>query len=314
MDLFLISLESVAALLGIGILGYWIIRRHVIPENLMGFLAPLALDIALPSLVFISIVQQFDPAEFPDWWQLPLIWIGFTAVLFGLVMATSFFSQKETRREFAISLFFQNGLFFPIFIITGVFGPNSPYLVTLFLFLILHPPLVFGSYYLFFGKKEGAVNWHRILNPILIMTVLAVLLCVLSVQQHVPTFLVSIFEMLGGMALPLLMLILGGNIYIDFKTQGKMYIKEAAKFTLTKNILFPLVFIGLLYVIRLDYNISLIIFLQAAVPPITAIPILTERSGGNRNITTQFIFTSFVFSILSIPSMFFLFNMLVPAP
>jgi len=313
MDLFLISLESVAALLGIGILGYWIIRRRVIPENLMGFLAPLALDIALPSLVFISIVLQFNPADFPDWWKLPLIWIGFTAVLFALVMGTSLFSQKETRREFAISLFFQNGLFFPIFIITGVFGPESPYLVSLFLFLILHPPLVFGSYFLFFGKTKGAINWRRLLNPILVTTIIAVIVCLSSVQQYVPTFLVSIFQMLGGMALPLLMLILGGNIYIDFKAQGKLYIWEAIKFTLTKNIIFPLVFIGLLYLVKLDYNISLIIFLQSAVPPITAIPILTERAGGNRNITTQFIFSSFVFSIISIPAMLFLFNHFFPA-
>ena len=189
-----------------------------------------------------------------------------------------------------------------------------PYLITLFLFLILHPPLIFGTYYLFFGKTSGEINWHRLINPILIMTIIAVILCLLSVQQHIPTFVITILEMLGAMALPLLMLILGGNIYIDFKAHGKIYVWEAIKFTLTKNILFPAVFIGLLCLVKLDYNVSLIIFLQAAVPPITAVPILTERSGGNRNITTQFIFTSFVFSIISIPTMFYLFNMAFPAP
>jgi predicted permease len=110
MDLFIISLESVAALLGIGILGYWIIRRHVISENLMGFLAPLALDIALPSLVFISIVLQFNPADFPDWWKLPLIWIGFTVVLFALVMGPRFSHKKRQGVSLPSAFSFRTGL------------------------------------------------------------------------------------------------------------------------------------------------------------------------------------------------------------
>ena len=148
MNIFVLTLESVVALLGIGLLGFWIIQKRMVPENIFSFLSPLVLDIALPCLVFTSIFSNFSPSEIPDWWQLPLWWILFTLVLFVLVIAAMFVSQKSTRGEFAIGLFFQNGLFFPLFIISAVFGKESPYLTYLFLFLIFHPPLVFGTYYL----------------------------------------------------------------------------------------------------------------------------------------------------------------------
>ena len=314
MDIFVITSESVVALLGIGLLGYWIIRRRVIPENIMGFLSPLAIDIALPSVVFVSIVTNFSPAEFPNWWQFPLIWFLFTPFLLLLVLTTMFASKKDTRSEFAMGLFYQNGIFFPIFVIAGIFGSESPYLVHLFMFVIFHPPLVFGTYYLFFGKRSGAVNWKRIVNPILITTTLAITIQLIGVGEYIPDFIISIFQMLGSMALPLLMLILGGNIYIDFKGRGKIYTWEVIKFILAKNIIFPLVFLGMLLLIKPDYSIALIIFLQSAVPPITAIPIFAERCGGNRAIASQFIVGSFVFSVISIPAMVYLFTMFFPIP
>ena len=80
MDVFFVVLESVLVLLGIGIIGFWISRRNAIPENVLGFLQKLAVDIALPCMVFASIMVNFDPAEFPGWWKLPLWWFAFAAI------------------------------------------------------------------------------------------------------------------------------------------------------------------------------------------------------------------------------------------
>jgi predicted permease len=58
----------------------------------------------------------------------------------------------------------------------------------------------------------------------------------------------------------------------------------------------------------------LIVIIQAAVPPITAIPILVERCGGNRQIASQFIFASFISCIFSIPAVIYLFSRFFPIP
>jgi predicted permease len=158
------------------------------------------------------------------------------------------------------------------------------------------------------------VNWRRVLNPVLIITLVALFIRLSGVHIYIPKFVITIFQMVGGMSLPLLMIILGGNIYLDFSRQKKFSIVEVIKFTLVKNIVFPLVLLGLLLLVRPDYSIALIIILQSAVPPITAIPLLAERSGGNRVISGQFIVASFIFSIISIPVVLYLFSMVSPGP
>jgi predicted permease len=227
-----------------------------------------------------------------------------------------FVSRKDTRGEFGMNLFYQNGLFFPLIIISGIFGTDAAYLPQLYIFIIIHPVMFFSTYHLFFRSKnqEKTVQWHRIFNPILIATVLAVVVQLFNGRDYLPDFLKDILQILGNMALPLIMIILGGSLYLDFKQKGRFYWAEIIKFLAVKNIVFPLALLGILLLIKPDYGIALLFILQAAVPPITGTPIMTERAGGNKSISNQFVFASFVFSVLSIPAIFWLFNRFFPTP
>ena len=302
------TFESVALLLGIGVLGLMIIGRRILPREALGVLSILALDIALPSLVFVNILVNFKPSEFQGWWLLPLWWVGLTLFLGGLTAVFSLLPKPENRREFAVSLFFQNALFFPLAILTGMFGSDSPYIVDLFFFILVFPSLLFSTAHLFFGTSQASFSWGKILNKILLATLAATLLRLTGTGDFIPDFVISALKMVGDMALPLLLLILGGSIYLDFKDKGRFFPLEAAKFVLVKNVLFPLCALGLLMVVRPPYHVALLIILQAAVPPVTAVPILTERFGGNRDIVNQFMVTSFAASLLSIPVMMALFG------
>jgi len=316
-NIFLIVLESVLILLGIGFIGFLITRRNIIPENMLGFLSTLAIDIALPSTVFASIMANFNPDLYPNWWQLPLWWLLFTVIVLVLTLATQFISAREPRGEFGMSLFYQNGIFLPLIILSGIFGTGTPYIPQLFIFIMLHPTMFFSTYHLFLRKTAGPENklrWQRIVNPVLIATVIAIIIQLIDVRENLPDFLVSIFDILGAMALPLVMIILGGSIYLNFHQKGKLYILETAKFIIVKNLVFPLAVIGVLALLRPDYNIALLFLLQAAVPPVTGVPILAERAGGNREITTQFVLASFVACIVTIPAVFYLFDRIFPMP
>jgi predicted permease len=318
MNAFLTTLQAVLALLGIGLLGFWIIGRKRVPSDTLAFLSSLAIDIALPLLVVANLISGFSPQAYPDWWRLPLWWLGFAIVSLALSLSASFLVRKEIRSEFTISLFYQNGLFLPILIIEGLFGGDNPYLVPLFLFVIFHPSLIFSTYTLFFGKRiqKEKLNWRRIVNPVLVATVVGLVIGLVSANEYIPEFLITIVTMVGAIATPLIMLILGGNIYNDFMykegNDKKWYIREVVKFVVVKNVVFPLVFLALLLWLRPDLTVALIVIIQAAVPPITSIPIFVERCGGNRKIATQFVVASFIFCILSIPAVIYLFNRFFP--
>ncbi len=312
MDLVAITFQSVILLLGIGVFGFLIVQRKVVAENALGALSNLALDLALPCLVFVNIVSSFSPQEIPDWWVLPLWWVVFTglaALLTGLFM---FVSKKTTRREFAMSLFLHNGLFFPLAILTGMFGASSPYIVSLFLFMIFYPAFLFNIYPFFFGKNEKKINWRRIFNIVFISTILALVIRFADVQSYVPSIVLTILTMLGAMTVPLLMLVIGGSLSLDFQRKGKIYSGEIAKFVLIKNLLFPLIFLGVLLIIRPSYQIALLLILQSAVPPVTALPIFTKRVGGNESIVNQFLLASFIGSLVSIPLIISLFTVFFP--
>jgi len=309
MDLFTITFQSVIVLLGIGVFGFLIVQRKVVAGEALGALSSLALDLALPCLVFVNIVSSFSPQETPDWWVLPLWWVVFTgvaAILTGLFMA---FSQKTTRREFAMSLFLHNGLFFPLAILTGMFGASSPYLISLFLFMMFYPAFLFNIYPFFFGKNEKKINLKRIFNVVFISTLVALLIRVADIETYIPSAALSIFTMLGAMTVPLLMLVIGGSLSLTFQRKGKIYSGEIAKFVLLKNVLFPLVFLGVLWIIRPSYQIALLLMLQSAVPPVTALPIFTKRVGGNESIVNQFLLASFLCSLVTIPVMISLFTL-----
>jgi predicted permease len=319
-SVFLITLQAVLALLGIGLLGFWIIGRRRVPSDTLAFLQSLAIDIALPLLVVANLISGFSPRAYPDWWRMPLWWLGFAIVALALSLSASFLLRKEIRGEFTISLFYQNGLFFPILILQGLFGGGNPYLVPLFLFVLLHPSMIFSTYTLFLGKRmqKEKLNWRRIVNPVLVATVVGLIIGLVSANEYVPKFLTTIVTMVGAIATPLIMLILGGNIYNDFmyKTDNskRWYIPEIVKFVTVKNVVFPLVFLALLLWLRPDSTTALIIMLQAAVPPITAIPIFVERRGGNRQMVSQFVVASFIFSIFSVPAFLYLFSRFFSIP
>jgi len=251
---------------------------------------------------------------------MPLWWMGFTVVALALSLSASFLVKKDIRGEFTISLLYQNGLFFPILIISGIFGHGNSYLVTLFLFTIFFPSLVFSTYPLFFsgGVRKEALNWRRIVNPVLVATVVGLIIGLVSAGDYIPDFLVTIVTMVGAIATPLFMLILGGNIYNDlmYKVQGghEWHVREVVTFVLIKNFVFPLVFLALLVWLRPDFDVAFIIILQAVVPPITATPILVERCGGNRRIASQLVLASFLISIGSIPAFIYLFSRFFPMP
>ena len=312
MDLVAITFQTVVLLLGIGVFGFLIVQRKVVAENALGALSNLALDLALPCLVFMNIVSSFSPQETPDWWVLPLWWIVFTGLAALLMGGFMFVSKKATRREFAMSLFLHNGLFFPLAILTGMFGTSSPYLVSLFLFMIFYPAFLFNIYPYFFGKGEKKINWKRIFNTVFVSTIVALIIRFADIQEYIPDIVLTILTMLGAMTVPLLMLVIGGNLSLDFQRKGKVYSTEIVKFVLIKNLLFPLIFLAVLLVIKPSPQIALLLMLQSAVPPVTALPMFTKRVGGNETLVNQFLVASFIASLVSIPLVISLFTWFFP--
>ncbi len=309
MNILVSAFQAVAMLLFVGVIGAWMITRKMVKENFFSLLSPLALEIALPALIFTNIINNFNPHVKTNWWMLPLWWVFFTVTAFIVALIGVIFAKKENKREFGISLFYQNGIFFPLAILSGMFGRNSEYIVDLFLFMIFYSSFFFSTSFLFFSKK-GKIQWKKIFHPVFVVTVLAVILKLTGFNIYIPSFVLSGLGMVGAMSIPLLMIILGGNMLIDFKQVGELYVGEVIKFLIFKNLIMPVVILGIIILVKPSYNIALILMIESVVPPVTATPLITDRNGGNRTVVNQFLLFSFLFSLISIPLMMYLFNRL----
>ena len=316
MELFAAAFKSVAVLMGIGVLGFAILARKTVPLEVLKVISPLVLEVSLPCMIFYNIIARFNPDSMPDWWKLPLWWIGMMAFFLILTVIGMQYVHRRYRGESGIALFYPNATFFPIGIIPIVYGPDTILLVELFIFTLLMPIVVFNGYMFFFrsktpGRKFNLVD-SKILNPILVATILAIGLKLAHIDGSIPGFVITITEIVGATALPLLMLNIGGNVYVDFKRRGKFDFGAATRFVLTKNVLFPAAALGMILLVRPPRSVATLMIIQAAMPPLSAVPVLTERIRGNIALVNQFLISSFVFSILTIPLSLWCFDVLYP--
>ncbi len=90
-----------------------------------------------------------------------------------------------------------------------MFGDDSSYIVFLFLFTIFYAAFFFSTYHFFFEQKEKSkLDLKKIIHTVLIATLLAVFIRLGGVQDAIPDFVISIFALLGGMTIPLIILLL----------------------------------------------------------------------------------------------------------
>lgn len=309
------SAEAIILLLGIGAVGYFMLARGVVKPDILPFLSTLALEVSLPLYVFATLLRQFDPAENPDWWTFPLWWVLFAAVTLVLALVLGRLFPRDIRREATTALYLYNALFVPLGVIVGLYGTASVHVAELFLFTMFSVTFYFNFYPVLFRRKSESpepksvsLDWKKLFNPLIRTTLFTLLIVFLGWDAWIPPVVVSIAQKVGDLAFTLVMLTLGGYIYLDMSRAGKIRWGQVLRFVALKNLLFPLVFLGIVYALKPGDNIGLILVLSAAAPPLSTIPILTERQKGDVAISNQFLVGSFLFSILSIPAVITLFD------
>lgn len=294
----LVLMQAIAVPIMVGLLGFWVLQRRMIEGAHLKVLAVLALDIALPCHVLVTLLDRFDPYSMPDWWNRPLWWAG-SVLFFGLfTIAGRRLFPAAVRREAGATLFYPNAVFLPMVVIMELFGRDSAYLTDLFLFTLLFSMFYFNTIGLFFA---GATGRFRVLNPVLAATLCGMLLKILRIDFVAPEFLRSGLRLVGAMAAPALLLLLGGNIFMDLSSPRDLFRRDTLLFVLLKNIVMPLAMLGIVYVLRPAFAPALILMLHAAVPPLTSLPSMTERYGGQRAVVGRYMVAGFACSLITVP-------------
>lgn len=139
-------------------------------------------------------------------------------------------------------------------------------------------------------------------------TILALILRLAMMDRYIPQVVLDISSKIGNLTLPLIMMMIGGNIYIDYKKSVSFKISRNLFFVFFKNIIWPLLGLAFILFVKPPADIGFLLFLYSAVPTITVVPVLGEQAGLDKSVLNQFLVSGFLFSIISIPAAFYFFS------
>jgi len=298
------TITATAQIFILGLCGYALFRRGLMDERGLTLLSKLLINLFFPALIFSQLVANFDFGRFPNWWVFPLAGWGIVAcgyVLGSLVLLLD--RGLSQRNEFRALVSFQNSGFIPLLIAASlpVKEQSDLLTVTIFLFIIGFDTCLWTmAVWLLTKSSGGKMEWKRLFNPPILTLLSTLLLIATGWHKHLGVVMLKPVQMWGNCALPLAMIIVGGNLAMTKITQVRW--GEVFAISLTKLIVFPLLAIILIVAFRIPQPLALLLMIQACMPSAVTLSVICQHhKTPNAPFINQGIFFTHVFSILTMP-------------
>lgn len=285
-------------------------KRKILNDESKDFLARIIIDITLPFLIFSTFSHlEFDVKLFRN--GLFVFSFAFVNLLFLYIVGS--LSARIQRMNppqamvHTLHTMFGNIVFlgFPLF--DALFpGGIGVFYAAVYQLASNTLTFTYGIYRLSSGTQKS--GWKSLLNANTGAIVLGSL--VLVSRLELPKFIVDGFSGLGKCTSPLSM------VYIGALLAG-MNIKKAFKIasvfiiSFNKLILVPIL-LGILYIFTIKlFNLEIdrialfVLVMQAGMPCQTIIVVMTRRYGGDYHLAASNLFVSTLFSIITLPLLYF---------
>jgi predicted permease len=301
-------LETLAPLALLIALGSALAHIKFLGATFISDLNKLAFWIALPALIFTSTGQAASGGA--SIWRLLGVVIAGTLLVSLLAWALTFALRLpgEARGTFVQSAFRGNLAYIAVPVLTTYFsGTNPPagsgavatavvvMVLTMAFYNIWAVVVLQASQH---GRQK--TSWLRMIrtiatNPLLLSGVLGLIFPLLNLR--LPSFLNSALTMLGGAAIPLALLCIGGSLVMA-PMRGRTVSIAAA--SLLKVAVLPALVLVLAHVAGLDPEERRIALVFAACPTAAAAFVMAQQMGGDEALASASIALSTVLSALSL--------------
>ena len=286
MNLTLTVLEIVAPVFLLAGIGFGWVKVGL--EYRIQFVTQLAMTLSLPCLIFVSLMQtQIDPAALKSLSMAAIVSYAIVTVVFLILVRI----LKLQTRTYSAPLIFGNtgnlGLPLALF----AFGQAGlSYAVIVFAIMAL------WSYTFGIWLVAGAGSLGKVLRePLVWGTVLGVVF--LWQDWETPTFLTNTLELVGQMAIPMMLITLGVAVA---RLSGRGLV-QAAFLSLVKLVLC----VGIAWVagryFELDQTAFGVLVLQVATPVAVTSYLLAEKYGADAQAVAGLVVASTLISIGALP-------------
>ena len=290
------------------LLGYVLAKLKAIPDNSATVLSKLENNLFVPALVLGTFMGNFRIEKLSAAWQLFAIsfLICFVMMLLATVVSRGCSKDAYIRKIYTYGLAFSNFGFMGNAVVNAVFPE-------MFLdYLIFTMPLwtmiyMWGVPCLLIPAEEGRQTLKSRLksfaNPMFAAMIIGMVIGLCNVQ--LPAFMTEVVTVTGNCMSPVAMILIGVTIAkMDIKKV--LAIKSIYVVSLVRLILFPMLFIGLFFLVSLPENIVVCAICSLAMPLGLSTIVVPGGYGKDTSVAAGMTLVSHLLSAITIPCVFYL--------
>jgi len=303
LESFRITGVAVLEIFLLGAVGYFLMKKEFLGAECLDNLSRLVINVTLPALIFVQLIEKFSFSAYPRWWIFPLASLAITLVGFAAGFLFSGLLRGETHRRQFISLAaFQNSGYLPLALVAALLPQEQVEVMFVYLFLLLlgFNLLIWSvGVRMLFSAKTGRLRAADIFTTPVLATIISLIAVFFGVDKFLPGFLTKPLRMVGDCTLPLAMFVVGGSLaQIRLRHIDR---KALAFLLLAKLLILPS--LGLFFALRFNLPelIGLLIVIQLAMPPATSLSLIIRRYGQEDLLISQGIFFGHLASIITLP-------------
>ena len=279
----LLLILPVFAMVAIGV----VLRRvHWIEGAAETSLLRLVIYLCFPCLIFESVVGNAALHTAGNLLLPPLVGCGTSVGGIALAYQVARWlglGVGSGRRTFALSAGLGNYSYLALPILTGMFGPESR--GVLFVHNIGVEATVWTVGVLVLSGRSLRESWHRLLNPMVLTLLAAVVLNLTGAGAVLPGMLLDLVHALAGCAIPLGLLMTGVNLanYLG-EPRALFDVRVSLGAAALRFGVLPVFFLALARWLPCSVELKRVIVVQGAMPA-AVIPIILSQHYGGRPLT-----------------------------
>lgn len=304
---FIIPTKQVIIMFILMAIGWLCYKVEFIHTQTAKDLTNLLLYIVSPCLIINSFKQKFTYARFVEFGVLFAL-VAFLFI-FKILLSAGIFNKKTVADEQKRTILryagtYTNAGFMGIPLVQAILGANGvffavPYLIIYNIFMWTHGISMFQDRHHSFGQQVR----QAVLNPNIIAAVIGLLLFI--TQFKIPDLIATPMNYIADINTPLSMIVIGTNLgAIDLKNDW--HDRLAWSGVLVRNIIFPLLILGILLLMPLSYTAKITTLIMAACPVAGVVVLFSLISDYDVKFPTKLMCLSTLSAVATIPLIIFL--------
>ena len=312
MAAFITSLESVAEIVLVIALGYWLRGSGRLGDEFKGNISFIIMKIALPASIFVSVLKYLNRDKLASLsGGLIFTFASFTIGYIVAYILTKVFRIRKGRRGTFINMFVNaNTIFIGLPLNMALFGTKSlPYFL---IYYVMNTISTWAVGIFFISSDDPTVakgekkdfNWKKLLPAPLVGFLVSLVFLLLAIP--VPEWINKTLDMVGGIVTPMSLIYIG-IILADAGLKSIKFDRDTIIALLGRFVIAPAIMISIILIGGSMMGTSLptiesnSFIIQSAAPGLAVLPILVDQAHGDVDYATNLVTTSTVLFVIVVP-------------